>query len=210
MGGGGGRSSSATASCSRPRPTTATLPSSRRGWSSECGGGRSGLGHDRAEERRSGCVIPLLASTHHITHHCCLPAAPPCRPSLPPAPPSRLLPLMIGWFALNVPSGLSLYYFANTVFTTGQQIYLKKLGGACGWRRGGCRGGRGGGGGGGPWVLLRGTTARGGVERSGPGSGCVPYLFACAGRSCSSSTPALALAPAASNNTTNRCQPAVV
>lgn len=36
---------------------------------------------------------------------------------------------MIGWFALNVPSGLSLYYFANTVFTTAQQIYLKKLGG---------------------------------------------------------------------------------
>lgn len=37
---------------------------------------------------------------------------------------------MIGWFALNVPSGLSLYYFANTVFTAAQQIYLKKLGGA--------------------------------------------------------------------------------
>ena len=24
------------------------------------------------------------------------------------------LPFMVGWFALNVPSGLSLYYFANT------------------------------------------------------------------------------------------------
>lgn len=45
----------------------------------------------------------------------------------------RVLPLMIGWFALNVPSGLSLYYFANTVFTAAQQIYLKKLGG--GWGR---------------------------------------------------------------------------
>ncbi|KAI7839536.1 hypothetical protein COHA_006718 [Chlorella ohadii] len=42
----------------------------------------------------------------------------------------KVLPLMIGWFALNVPSGLSLYYFANTVFTAAQQIYLKKLGGA--------------------------------------------------------------------------------
>ncbi|PSC74090.1 ALBINO3 chloroplastic isoform X2 [Micractinium conductrix] len=42
----------------------------------------------------------------------------------------KVLPLMIGWFALNVPSGLSLYYFSNTVFTSAQQIYLKKLGGA--------------------------------------------------------------------------------
>lgn len=42
----------------------------------------------------------------------------------------KVLPLMVGWFALNVPSGLSLYYFANTVFTTAQQVYLKKLGGA--------------------------------------------------------------------------------
>lgn len=40
------------------------------------------------------------------------------------------LPLMIGWFALNVPSGLSLYYFSNTIFTSAIQIYLKKLGGA--------------------------------------------------------------------------------
>ena len=42
----------------------------------------------------------------------------------------KLLPLMVGWFALNVPSGLSLYYFSNTVLTTAQQIYLRKLGGA--------------------------------------------------------------------------------
>ena len=40
------------------------------------------------------------------------------------------LPLMVGYFALNVPSGLSLYYFANTVITSGQQIWLRKLGGA--------------------------------------------------------------------------------
>jgi YidC/Oxa1 family membrane protein insertase len=42
----------------------------------------------------------------------------------------KALPLMIGWFSLNVPSGLSLYYFSNSVFTMAQQIYLKKLGGA--------------------------------------------------------------------------------
>lgn len=41
-----------------------------------------------------------------------------------------LLPLMIGWFSLNVPSGLSLYYLSNTVLTAAVMIYLKKLGGA--------------------------------------------------------------------------------
>lgn len=40
------------------------------------------------------------------------------------------LPLMIGWFALNVPSGLSLYYLTNTLLSAAQQVYLKKLGGA--------------------------------------------------------------------------------
>ncbi|KAL6784384.1 ALB3A [Auxenochlorella protothecoides x Auxenochlorella symbiontica] len=41
-----------------------------------------------------------------------------------------LLPLMVGYFALCVPSGLSLYYLSNTVLTSGQQIFLRKLGGA--------------------------------------------------------------------------------
>ena len=39
------------------------------------------------------------------------------------------LPLMIGYFSLNVPAGLSLYYFANSVLTTAQQYWLRKLGG---------------------------------------------------------------------------------
>ncbi len=44
------------------------------------------------------------------------------------------LPLMLGWFSLNVPSGLALYYFSNTVLSLAQQLYLKKLGGAeVGW-----------------------------------------------------------------------------
>jgi membrane protein insertase Oxa1/YidC/SpoIIIJ len=38
-----------------------------------------------------------------------------------------LLPLSIGWFALNVPSGLSLYYFANTAFTSAQQVCHQTL-----------------------------------------------------------------------------------
>merc|ERR1712113_799210 len=36
---------------------------------------------------------------------------------------------MIGWFSINVPSGLSLYYLCNTLLTMAQQIYLKNLGG---------------------------------------------------------------------------------
>jgi YidC/Oxa1 family membrane protein insertase len=32
-----------------------------------------------------------------------------------------LLPLSIGWISLSVPSGLSLYYFSNSVFTSAQQ-----------------------------------------------------------------------------------------
>jgi len=41
-----------------------------------------------------------------------------------------LLPTMIGWFALNVPSGLGLYYLTNTAVTTAIQVWLRKLGGA--------------------------------------------------------------------------------
>lgn len=41
-----------------------------------------------------------------------------------------LVPFMVGWFALNVPSGLSLYYFSNTIITSSIQIWLRKLGGA--------------------------------------------------------------------------------
>jgi membrane protein insertase Oxa1/YidC/SpoIIIJ len=41
----------------------------------------------------------------------------------------KALPLMIGWFALNLPSGLGLYYLSNTVLTTGQQLFLRKYSG---------------------------------------------------------------------------------
>mmetsp|Transcript_20095 Transcript_20095/g.33704 ORF Transcript_20095/g.33704 Transcript_20095/m.33704 type:complete len:443 (+) Transcript_20095:79-1407(+) len=37
----------------------------------------------------------------------------------------KFLPLMIGWFSLNVPSGLTLYWFTNNILTTGQQVYLR-------------------------------------------------------------------------------------
>eukprot|EP00262_Sarcandra_glabra_P003574 TRINITY_DN1431_c0_g1_i1.p1 TRINITY_DN1431_c0_g1~~TRINITY_DN1431_c0_g1_i1.p1 ORF type:complete len:540 (+),score=95.07 TRINITY_DN1431_c0_g1_i1:110-1729(+) len=43
---------------------------------------------------------------------------------------TKVLPLMIGYFALSVPSGLSLYWFTNNILSTTQQIWLQKMGGA--------------------------------------------------------------------------------
>lgn len=43
---------------------------------------------------------------------------------------TKLLPLMLGWFSLNVPAGLTLYYFSNVSLVSAQQVYLRKLGGA--------------------------------------------------------------------------------
>ncbi|GJR31686.1 albino3-like protein 1, chloroplastic [Tanacetum coccineum] len=43
---------------------------------------------------------------------------------------TRFLPLMIGYFALSVPSGLSLYWLTNNVLSSAQQIWLQKMGGA--------------------------------------------------------------------------------
>ncbi|KAG9147278.1 hypothetical protein Leryth_018018 [Lithospermum erythrorhizon] len=43
---------------------------------------------------------------------------------------TKFLPLMVGYFALSVPSGLGLYWFTNNILSTAQQIWLQKLGGA--------------------------------------------------------------------------------
>ncbi|XP_078447469.1 ALBINO3-like protein 1, chloroplastic isoform X2 [Wolffia australiana] len=42
---------------------------------------------------------------------------------------TKILPLMIGYFSLSVPSGLSLYWFTNNILSIGQQVWLQKLGG---------------------------------------------------------------------------------
>lgn len=43
---------------------------------------------------------------------------------------TNFLPLMIGYFALSVPSGLSLYWLTNNILSTAQQVFLQKSGGA--------------------------------------------------------------------------------
>ncbi|XP_044365635.1 inner membrane protein PPF-1, chloroplastic isoform X2 [Triticum aestivum] len=42
----------------------------------------------------------------------------------------KFLPLLIGYFALSVPSGLSLYWLTNNLLSSAQQVWLQKLGGA--------------------------------------------------------------------------------
>uniref|UniRef100_A0A7S2N3C6 Membrane insertase YidC/Oxa/ALB C-terminal domain-containing protein n=1 Tax=Haptolina brevifila TaxID=156173 RepID=A0A7S2N3C6_9EUKA len=39
----------------------------------------------------------------------------------------RLLPFMLGWFAMNAPSGLGLYWVFNNMLTTAQTVTIKKL-----------------------------------------------------------------------------------
>uniref|UniRef100_A0A804M777 Membrane insertase YidC/Oxa/ALB C-terminal domain-containing protein n=1 Tax=Zea mays TaxID=4577 RepID=A0A804M777_MAIZE len=43
---------------------------------------------------------------------------------------TKFLPLLIGYFALSVPSGLGLYWLTNNILSTAQQVWLQKLGGA--------------------------------------------------------------------------------
>lgn len=37
----------------------------------------------------------------------------------------KVLPLMIGWFALTVPAALSVYWFTNNIITTAISLYIR-------------------------------------------------------------------------------------
>ena len=39
----------------------------------------------------------------------------------------RFLPFMLGWFAMNAPSGLGLYWVFNNILTTATTVTIKKL-----------------------------------------------------------------------------------
>lgn len=39
---------------------------------------------------------------------------------------NNIIPVIIGWFALNVPSALGVYMFANNVFSTAQTVYVRR------------------------------------------------------------------------------------
>ncbi|CAI5960625.1 unnamed protein product, partial [Closterium sp. NIES-64] len=74
-------------------------------------------------------VLPVLLVASQFLRHADHAAAPE-RPQKNTQVILKFLPLMIGWFSLSVPSGLSLYWFTNNLLSTGQTIYLRKMGGA--------------------------------------------------------------------------------
>jgi YidC/Oxa1 family membrane protein insertase len=37
----------------------------------------------------------------------------------------KVLPIMIGWFALNVPAALSVYWVVNNIVTTGTSLFIR-------------------------------------------------------------------------------------
>lgn len=78
------------------------------------------------------CVLPVLLVVCQWVSSSVV--SPPIDPNADNANTQKalltFLPLMIGWFALSVPSGLALYYFSNTILTSAIQIWLRKLGGA--------------------------------------------------------------------------------
>lgn len=75
-------------------------------------------------------VLPILVTVAQFVSAKVLKSFTPQDPEKPPPWILDYLPLMIGYFSLNVPAGLQIYYLSNSVFTTAQQIYLRKLGGA--------------------------------------------------------------------------------
>eukprot|EP00287_Rhodomonas_sp_CCMP768_P011254 CAMPEP_0196719470 /NCGR_PEP_ID=MMETSP1091-20130531/2424_1 /TAXON_ID=302021 /ORGANISM="Rhodomonas sp., Strain CCMP768" /LENGTH=511 /DNA_ID=CAMNT_0042060425 /DNA_START=44 /DNA_END=1579 /DNA_ORIENTATION=+ len=77
------------------------------------------------------CTIPLLIVVAQFASSAITKAGQPQKPKEQSGDGSAetlvaVLPYVIGWFALNLPSGCALYWLVNTVFTTAQQLYIKK------------------------------------------------------------------------------------
>lgn len=76
-------------------------------------------------------VLPVLLVVSQYISIQIMQSSQPNDPSLKSSQAlTKVLPLMIGYFALSVPSGLSLYWFTNNILSTLQQVYLQKMGGA--------------------------------------------------------------------------------
>jgi YidC/Oxa1 family membrane protein insertase len=71
------------------------------------------------------CVLPVLLVAAQIASSLIIS---PVDPNQENATTQKVLiyalPFMLGYFSLTVPSGLSLYYFSNSVFTSAQQVRL--------------------------------------------------------------------------------------
>jgi YidC/Oxa1 family membrane protein insertase len=83
-------------------------------------------------DARAYLVLPVLLILCQYVSSSII--SPPIDPNAENANTQRVLytflPLMVGFFSLNVPSGLGLYYLSNTVMSTLIQVWLRKLGGA--------------------------------------------------------------------------------
>ncbi|CAL0333120.1 unnamed protein product [Lupinus luteus] len=76
-------------------------------------------------------VLPVLLVVSQYISVQIMQASQPNDPNLKTSQAlTKVLPLMIGYFALSVPSGLSLYWLTNNILSTAQQVWLQKLGGA--------------------------------------------------------------------------------
>jgi len=79
------------------------------------------------------CVLPILVVVAQlVSAEITKAGAPKKKESEAPTDGSmdtiiKLLPFLIGWFSLNLPSGCALYWLINTTFTTAQQVYIKSL-----------------------------------------------------------------------------------
>uniref|UniRef100_A0A7C9EIB6 Membrane insertase YidC/Oxa/ALB C-terminal domain-containing protein n=1 Tax=Opuntia streptacantha TaxID=393608 RepID=A0A7C9EIB6_OPUST len=76
-------------------------------------------------------VLPVLLVVSQYISMQIMQSSQPDDPSLKSSQAiTKFLPLMIGYFALSVPSGLSLYWLTNNILSTAQQVWLQKMGGA--------------------------------------------------------------------------------
>lgn len=70
-------------------------------------------------------IMPALIIVSQYVSQAVLSAGNPAAQEQQNSPVFKFLPLMLGYFSLNVPSGLTLYWFTNNVLSTAQQAYLR-------------------------------------------------------------------------------------
>ena len=71
-------------------------------------------------------ILPVLIVASQFASMAVINAGNPAAQEQQNNPVLKVLPLMLGYFSLNVPSGLTLYWLTNNILSTAQQIYLKR------------------------------------------------------------------------------------
>lgn len=75
----------------------------------------------------AGCYLamPALIVLSQYVSQAVLAAGSPQAQEQQNNPVFKFLPVMLGYFSLNVPSGLTLYWLTNNILSTAQQVYLR-------------------------------------------------------------------------------------